>query len=90
MLITTPVNTDSGTYTMVNLADPQHSQEQYRCEFRGHTAVGVQRATSGSDPHEHDWYRLFRREAMTAPEAPMKSAPSYVHPVKLIDWLMLV
>ena len=89
VLITTPVNTDSGVYTMVNLADPQHSQEQYRCEFRGHTAVGVHRLAAGNDPHDHDWYRLFRREAMTTAAVPMKSAPAYVHPAKLIDWLML-
>jgi hypothetical protein len=90
LVITTPLNTDSATYTMVNLADPQNSREQYRCEFRGHTAVDVQRLVAGSDPHEHSWYRLFRREAMKAAAAPEEPMPTYVHPEKLINWLMLV
>jgi hypothetical protein len=52
--------------------------------------VDVQRVTTGSDPHEHDWYRLFRREALKATVAPMKPVPGYVHPEKLVDWLMVV
>jgi hypothetical protein len=90
LVITTPVPTESVTYTMVNLADPQHSREQYRCEFRGHTAVGVQRLVPGKDPQEHAWYRLFRREAMKTAAAPTKPSPSYVHPEQLVNWLMLV
>ena len=90
LVITTPVNVENATYTMVNLADPQNSREQYRCEFRGHTAVAVQRLAAGSDPQEHSWYRLFRREAMKAATAPEKPMPAYVHPEKLINWLMLV
>jgi hypothetical protein len=90
LLITTPVNMDSVTCTMVNLADPQHSQEQYCCVFHGYTAVDVQRIVAGNDPHEHSWYRIFRREAMKSAAAPMKHAPAYVHPEKLINWLMLV
>lgn len=88
LVITTPVNTESATYTMVNLGDPQNSNEQYRCEFRGHTAVNVQRIVSGHNPQEHDWYRLFRRDAMKS-AAPTRPAPVYVHPEELIDWLML-
>ena len=90
LVITTPVNVESVTCTMVNLADPQNSREQYRCEFRGHTAVGVQRLVAGNDPHDHSWYRLFRREAMKAAAAPGKPMPAYVHPENLIDWQMLV
>jgi len=85
-----PVSVDRTTYTMVNLADPQHSQERYDCEFRGHTATRLYRIAVGSDPQEHAWYRLFRREAMAAAIAPQKPMPAYVHPEKLIDWLMLV
>jgi hypothetical protein len=88
--ISTPVNGERVTCTMVNLADPQHSNEQYTCEFRGHTAVEVQRVTAGSDPNEHNWYRLFQREALKAAVAPMKLVPGYVHPEKLVDWLMVV
>jgi len=90
LAITTPVNVESATYTMVNLADPKNSREQYRYEFRGHTAVDVQRLVAGSDPQEHSWYRLFRREAMKAAGTPEKPMPAYVHPEKLINWLMLV
>ena len=90
VLITTPVNIGSATYTVVNLADPQNSQEQYACEFRGHTAVDVRRVVAGSDPEDHNWYRLFRREAMKSDVAPLKTPPPYVHPEKLLDWLMLV
>lgn len=89
LVITTPVNTESVTYTMVNLGDPQNSNEQYRCEFRGHTAISVQRIVSGHDTQEHDWYRIFRRDAMKSAEAPTRPAPTYVHPEELIDWLML-
>jgi hypothetical protein len=88
--ISTPVNMERVTCTMVNLADPQHSQEQYECEFRGHTAVEVQWVTAGSDPNEHNWYRLFRREALKTAVAPMKPVPGYMHPEKLVDWLMVV
>ena len=63
VLITTPVNVETATYTNVNLADPQNSKEQYACEFRGHTAVDVRRVVAGSDPEDHNWYRLFRRHA---------------------------
>jgi len=50
----------------------------------------VRRIAAGSDPHEHSWYRLFRCEAMKAAAAPEKPMSAYVHPEKLINWLMLV
>jgi hypothetical protein len=90
IMITTPVNTEHANYTMVNLADPQHSQEQYRCEFRGHTTVDVQCIVPGSDPLDHTWYRLFQREALKSAVTPQKPMPEYVHPEKLVDWVMLV
>jgi hypothetical protein len=52
-------------------------------------ALPLLRQMSGSDPHEHPWYRLFRRDAMKAAAAPAKPMPAYVHPDRLIDWLML-
>jgi len=61
-LIATPVNVDSVTCTMVNLADPD----------------------------EQPLYRLFRREAMTIATALERPMPAYVHPEKLVDWLMVV
>jgi hypothetical protein len=85
LLTTTPVKVDSATYTMVNPASPQNSREQYRCEFRGHTAVTVQRTVAGHDPNDHPWYRLFRREPMKSPAAPERPTPTYVHRVKLMD-----
>ena len=45
---------------------------------------------AGSDPYEHSWYRIFRRDAMKTAAAPEKPMPAYVHPENLIDWLMLV
>ena len=89
LIITTPVNTESATYTMVNLSNPHDSKEQYACDFRGHTAVSVKRLAAGDDPDEHDWYRLFRREALNSEVAPLKKMPTYVHPEKLVNWLML-
>ena len=90
LVITTPVNVDSVTCTMVNLADPQNSHGQYRCEFRGHTAVGVERLVADGDADEQPLYRLFRREAMKTATAPERPMPDYVHPEKLVDWLMVV
>ena len=90
LTLTTPVYTDAVTCTMVNLADPQHSCEQYACQFRGHTAVSVARRVAGRDPDDHPWYRLFQRQAMAAPVAPLKPMPPYVHPDSLVNWLMVV
>jgi hypothetical protein len=90
LVITTPMNVESVTCTMVNLADPHNSREQYHCEFQGHTAVSVERLVAGSDPDEHPWYRLFRRKAMKSAAAPEKPMPAYVHPETLVNWLMVV
>jgi len=35
---------------------------------------------------DRTWYRIFRREAMRAEQAPLKAAPEYVHPEKLLRW----
>ena len=90
LVIETPVASETSTYTLVNLADPQNSNEQYACEFKGYTAIRVERTVPGLDAADHNWYRIFRREAMRAAQAPMKPAPAYVHPAKLLNWLMIV
>jgi len=71
-------------------ADPQDSRDQYRCEFRGQTAVDVERVVASGAPDEQPLYRLLRREAMKSAMAPEKPMPAYVHPEKLVDWEMVV
>jgi hypothetical protein len=90
-----PCRLERARYTLVNLGDPANSQERYAIEFKGHTAIGAElveragKATSQSwyGEGERNWYRIFRRESWRAEQAPMRPAPGYVHPEKLVHWM---
>ena len=86
LVVETPVELDRGEYTMVNLNNPSGSKERYACEFKGHTALSAVRTQAGTHAEDFNWYRLFRRDAMRAGQAPLKSTPGYVHPEKLVRW----
>jgi hypothetical protein len=91
--IQAPLNTETARLTLVGIADPHSAQERYEIEFKGHTALGVKLVVPPSAKEdawpgqgERTWYRLFRREALRSPQAPLKPAPDYVHPEKLVHW----
>ena len=73
-------------YGLVALNERSVLSDSYLCEFRGHTAVGVQ-AVRGGSGQDRAWYRLFRRDWMRSSETPMKRPPDYVHPAGLVRWL---
>ena len=82
-----PVEIDKASYSLVNINDPMHPEGVFECEFKGNTALRVTRVEAGADPGDHNWYRLFRREEMRASHAPLKAAPAYVHPEKIVRWI---
>lgn len=73
---------------------PARSCERYAIDFRGHTALAVERVECAGESvgpswygeGERDWYRIFRRDAMRAAQAPVKRAPGYVHPPGRVRW----
>jgi len=81
-----PLATDKATYSLVPLNDRQTVRRRYECEFRGNTAINVKAIEGGAN---RDWYRLFRREPMRADRAPTKAMAGYVHPDRLVRWLIL-
>ena len=91
--LATPMLSEGAEYTLVNLGNPSESTERYRIQFKGPTAVKVERTLTGKGDEgyykgqdAHDWYRLFRREHMQSTEAPQKPLPSYVHGKRLVHW----
>jgi hypothetical protein len=83
ILIQAPCRLETVRYTIVNISDPVSSRERYEIDFKGHTAIRV-RSLGGEGAR--NWYRAFRRERLRAGEAPLKTAPAYVHPEKLVHW----
>lgn len=81
-----PVSIEQANYTMINLNQPDNSNEEYRCEFKANTVLSTERIKAGMIPEEYDWYRLFRREHFRRNRAPMKESPDYVHPKGTIEW----
>ena len=60
-----PLAVEKAQYGAVNLNEREQLPELYACEFKGHTAIRV--APVGKvDERLQTWYRLFRRDAMTA------------------------
>jgi len=84
-----PLQIDKASYTMVNLNHPSEPDGVYECEFKGYTAIQVNRTEAGADAGDHNWYRLFRRESMRGNVAPLKPVPAYVHPAKIVNWFNL-
>jgi hypothetical protein len=91
--IQAPLNTETARLSLVGIADPHSAQERYEIEFKGHTALGVRLVVPPSAKEdawpgqgERTWYRLFRPEALRSPQAPLKPAPAYIHPEKLVHW----
>jgi hypothetical protein len=78
-----PLSVEKAEYGLVDLNQRGKLLDSYACEFKGHTAIGV---GTGQDT---SWYRLFRREDMRRGEAQMKPLPEYVHPAKLVQWMVL-
>jgi len=87
LTIELPLAIDKASYTLVNLNHPSEPDGVYECQFKGGTAIQVVRTELGADPEDHNWYRLFRRDAMRANVAPLKPVPVYVHPQKIVKWL---
>jgi hypothetical protein len=84
-----PLAVEKADYSPVDLNDrnaERQVQESYACEFKGHTAIRV--APVGPVNDQLDGYRLFRRDALCANDSPMKPVPEYVHPEKLVQWLV--
>jgi len=88
-----PVGVESVRLTLVGIADPHHAHERYEVEFKGHTTLSArliapptEQEGNGPGKGERTWYRLFRRETMRAAQAPLKPAPPYVHPERLVHW----
>ncbi len=78
-----PLAIEKAEYGVVDLNERDKLLETYACEFKGHTAIRV-----GSGGNQSG-YRLFRREAMRGDTPPMKPMPEYVHPAKLVQWMVL-
>jgi hypothetical protein len=94
--LSTPLVTETAESTLVNISKPMESTERYRIDFRGPTAVKVNRISLGKEnsdyykgQDDHEWYRIFRRDQMNADHAPMKSSPDYVHGDRLIHWTVI-
>jgi hypothetical protein len=88
-----PLELETSEYTLVNISSPMESMERYKIDFKGPTALKVERLTEGklnSDYYrgqeDHEWYRIFRREHLRADRAPMVPSPGYVHGERLIRW----
>jgi hypothetical protein len=91
-----PLPSESSEYTLVNIGAPMDSTERYRVEFKGPTAIAVERLSLGKEnspyylgQEDHQWYRVFRREHMRTNEAPMAPTPEYVHGDRLIHWTVV-
>lgn len=82
-----PVPMESTQYSLVNLNDRSKIVHQYNCDFKGHSALRVQRIKTDQS-EEHNWYRLFRRDHMCSDKTPEKPLSNYVHPDKLVDWMV--
>jgi len=91
LTIAAPAVVETASYTLVNLSDPVGSREQYRCQFKANTAIDAVRTVAGNDDvGERKLYRLFlRRDRYRAAVTPLKTAPDYVHPDKIVRWLDL-
>jgi hypothetical protein len=83
-----PVALEKARYSLVNLNERANIVHRYDCEFKGNTAISVKWIKPAA-PEEHVWYRLFRREQMRAPKAPMKAMPAYVHPENILHWSVI-
>jgi hypothetical protein len=88
--VTTPVPLERTTYTIGNLNNRQHGfgqhgPDQYSCEFRGNTVLSVGVPPASPNGRHLEWYRIFDREQMRAPEAPLKATDPYVHD-SLVRW----
>ena len=88
-----PLPEEQSEYSLVNVGAPQTSAERYRIEFRGPTAISVDRTQSGTSQSDyyqghkdHLWYRIFRRDHMRGPDPGMIAHPSYVHGDRVIRW----
>jgi hypothetical protein len=83
-----PVTLEKTHYTLANLnhREAHSAPEQYDCEFIGNTVISIGEAGMHPGGQQRDWYRLFRREAYRAGQAPLKPMPAYVHPDKVIRW----
>jgi hypothetical protein len=92
--VSVPLEEETSTHTLVNLNSPEDSKEQYRCVFKGGSAISVEETVPGGQPNgpyygEHNWYRLFRREEMKSPETPTKNSHSYIHPQNIVKWTLV-
>ena len=71
LIIEIPAPLEKSEYTMVNMSNPNDAVEKYAIEFKGNTALSVQRVVPDTKQNEyyagnqdHDWYRIFRRDAL--------------------------
>jgi hypothetical protein len=88
--LTAPVALEKTRYTLSNLNQRAYGfghggPDEYDCEFRANTVltVGVPGVSPGG--MHRDWYRIFDREHLRAPAAPMKKTAAYIHG-PIVDW----
>lgn len=87
IVIETTVSVETCEYILLNINAMKDSHSRFRCEFKGHTAINVQRI--GEVPEsQRNWYKLFRRQ-LSGDIAPMKDPGDYLPPRKLIQWSVI-
>jgi len=84
--VSVPVKIEKVDMTLTCLNSQDKNCGKYACQFKGNTAVKVERTESGIDKSDKNWYRIFRRDHMLADTAPKKKTSAYIHPEKLIKW----
>lgn len=94
--ITAPLIQETAEYTLVNIGQPLESSERYVAEFKGPTAIRVERTSAGKGDEgyykgqeDHNWYRLFRREHMRSDQVPTMPLPAYIHGERVIRWTVV-
>ena len=87
LALVVPVAVENSRYTLANLNQRERGgPDEYDCQFRGNTLIGLGEAEAHPGGRELAWYRTFRRDHMRAADAPMKEATTYVHPEKVVRW----
>jgi hypothetical protein len=90
IILTAPTTVENTRYTIANLNQRAYGfghggATEYQCELQANTALSVSSARAATGGLDRGWYRVFQREQLRSPDAPMRETPRYVHgPV--IEW----